>query len=225
MTSPLPAGYRFGPYILDLEAAELRRGSEKLPARPKCLDLLRHLVENPRRLITKEALLDAVWSDAVVIDATLSRTIAELRSLLDDDPKNPRYIETVARRGYKFIAESEIIAAGGAVGVRKQADYVLLLSGNVYPLAAGDTVIGRDFGATIPLPGLLVSRRHARIHVEGMTVTVEDLGSRNGTFVNDQKIAEPLEIKPGDKIRIGELVMMLWWSNATKTAPGSHAIA
>lgn len=210
--------YTFGPYTLDIEAAELRKGSERLPIRAKCLELLRYLVEHPRTLVTKETLLAEIWSDAVVVEATLTRTMAELRALLDDDPKNPRYIETVARRGYKFIG------GGESVGEKPSANFVLIHSGKTYELPDGEHVIGRNVENDITLPSILVSRQHARIQVAGDTVTLHDLDSVNGTFVNDQKVKQSCRLNPGDKIRIGNETMLLWWSLGTKTAPGSWQV-
>jgi DNA-binding winged helix-turn-helix (wHTH) protein len=80
------------------------RGDTVVPLTPKLLDLLLHLLDHAGELVTKEALLDAIWPDANVTDNALTQAISELRQALGDDPSSPRYIKTVARRGYRFIA-------------------------------------------------------------------------------------------------------------------------
>ena len=72
--------------------------------RPKAWALLRHLAERPGTLVTKEELHAAVWGDVVVSDDTLTQTLGELRRALGDDPRAPHVIETVHRRGFRFIA-------------------------------------------------------------------------------------------------------------------------
>jgi DNA-binding winged helix-turn-helix (wHTH) protein len=95
----------FPPYRLDARAGRLWRGSQPVSLRPKAWELLRYLVERPGALVTKDELHAAVWGDTVVSDDTLSRTLAELRMALQDDARSPRIIETVHRRGFRFIAQ------------------------------------------------------------------------------------------------------------------------
>jgi DNA-binding winged helix-turn-helix (wHTH) protein len=79
-------------------------GAEQVPLRPKAFVLLRYLVEHAQRLVTQEELLKAVWQRTYVSEGLLREYIRELRGLLGDDAKAPRFIETVPRRGYRFIA-------------------------------------------------------------------------------------------------------------------------
>ena len=78
-------------------------GAERLPLMPRAFAVLQHLVEHAGRLVTKEALLASVWRDAAVSDAALTTCIRDLRRALGDSPDAPRYIETVHRRGFRFI--------------------------------------------------------------------------------------------------------------------------
>ncbi len=79
-----------------------------LPVEPKAFRVLLILLRNPQKLITKEELLNAVWGDAAVTENSLTRSIALLRRLLGDDIRNPRYIETVATVGYRFVCKVEV---------------------------------------------------------------------------------------------------------------------
>jgi DNA-binding winged helix-turn-helix (wHTH) protein len=94
----------FGPYRLDLVALRLWRGTQAVKLTGKAFAVLRHFVEHARQLVTKDALFHAVWAETVVSDATLASCIQELRQALRDNAKKPRYIETVHRRGYQWIA-------------------------------------------------------------------------------------------------------------------------
>jgi DNA-binding winged helix-turn-helix (wHTH) protein len=99
-----PARTLLPPFHLDLANEQLWRGAELLPLRPKAFRLLRYLAEHPQRLVTQEELLKAVWQHSYVNDGLLRGYIRELRGLLGDDAKAPRFIETASGRGYRFIA-------------------------------------------------------------------------------------------------------------------------
>jgi len=97
----------FPPYRLDLRAGRLWRNDQAMALRPKAWALLCYLAERPGILVTKDELHAAVWGDIVVSDDTLTRTLGELRQTLGDDAQTPRIIETVHRRGFRFIARLE----------------------------------------------------------------------------------------------------------------------
>jgi DNA-binding winged helix-turn-helix (wHTH) protein/predicted ATPase len=95
----------FEPYRLDVENGQLWRGTQAVRLTGKAFAVLRHLAHRPSRLISKNELFRAVWPDTVVSETTLTSCIKELRKALQDDAKTPRYIETVHRRGYRFIGK------------------------------------------------------------------------------------------------------------------------
>jgi TolB-like protein/DNA-binding winged helix-turn-helix (wHTH) protein len=99
-----PTGYRFGDFVLDLDGYALRRGDDAVRLQPKTFDVLRYLVENAGRLVTKQELLDAVWPGVIVTENSLTRCVKDVRRALDDDVEAPRYVETLPRKGYRFLA-------------------------------------------------------------------------------------------------------------------------
>jgi len=99
--------YRFDDVQIDVQSFRLFKAGRVLPVEPKALNLLVFLAENRGRLIERRELIDSVWGDAFVTDHVLNRAIGQLRKLLADDPKEPRYIETVPTLGYRFIADVE----------------------------------------------------------------------------------------------------------------------
>jgi DNA-binding winged helix-turn-helix (wHTH) protein/tetratricopeptide (TPR) repeat protein len=106
--------YRFGPFVLDGASYRLDRDGERIPLSPKIIDLLLHLAARPSTLVSKDELFRALWPDVAVTDNALTQAISELRQALGDDPAKPQYVQTVARRGYRFIAAVEAISAGAA---------------------------------------------------------------------------------------------------------------
>jgi len=98
-------GWQFGPFVADRLGYRVVRADAVVELTPKLLDLLFHLVDRPGVLVTKEELLDALWPDANVTDNALTQAVSELRQALGDDAGDPQFIKTVARRGYRFIAQ------------------------------------------------------------------------------------------------------------------------
>jgi DNA-binding winged helix-turn-helix (wHTH) protein/TolB-like protein/Flp pilus assembly protein TadD len=100
-----PTSYAFGPFLLDTRERRLLRDGEVVPLTPKALDLLQVLVENQGHLLLKEELLQRVWPDTIVEENNLTVTISALRKALGEGSMNREYIETVPRRGYRFVAD------------------------------------------------------------------------------------------------------------------------
>lgn len=96
--------YEFADVTVDLRRVEVRRAGAAVALEPKSFDVLRCLLENRDRLVSKDELLDMVWKDTFVTPNVLTRAVAQLRKALGDDAFEARYIETVAKRGYRFIA-------------------------------------------------------------------------------------------------------------------------
>lgn len=95
----------FGEFLLDVKEKVLLRDGERISINPKTYHLLVTLIENHGHIVEKEQLMERLWADSFVEDANLAFTVSLLRKTLGDDTQHPRYIETVPRRGYRFIAE------------------------------------------------------------------------------------------------------------------------
>ncbi len=100
----------FGPYRLDVDEARLLRDGRPVPLRPKAFALLVALVRRPGELVTKDALLDHVWGTRFVTEGVIKSIVGELRDAFDDDPKQPLWIETVPRHGYRFVGVVDAVA-------------------------------------------------------------------------------------------------------------------
>lgn len=109
--------YRFGDFTVDTDQGILLRDGSVLPLRPKVFETLLILVENSGRLVKKEELMSRLWPDSFVEESNLTFNIKELRKALGDDARQPRYIETVARRGYRFLADvEEVLSDSNPIG-------------------------------------------------------------------------------------------------------------
>ena len=130
-----PRVVAFGPFRVDLTRSAVLRDDELIDLPPRALGVLRCLLEEPGEIVTKQTLLDAVWQGSFVSDASLSEAVAVLRGALGDDPQHPTYIQTVHRRGYRFVAPVLSVAAGADHG-----------SGDPHEGRAGGTVGGDSLG-------------------------------------------------------------------------------
>jgi DNA-binding winged helix-turn-helix (wHTH) protein len=113
------ARLRFEHFELDEAEARLTCSGEPVALAPKPFAVLCVLARTPQKLVTKNALLDAVWGHRFVTESVLKSAISEVRAALGDDPKQPRYIETVSRRGYRFIAASVAAPSQSAAAVER----------------------------------------------------------------------------------------------------------
>jgi DNA-binding winged helix-turn-helix (wHTH) protein len=148
MKPDLPgARLRFDRFELDEAEARLTCAGEPVALAPKPFAVLCALARAPRTLVTKNALLDAVWGHRFVTESVLKSAISEVRSALGDDPKQPRYIETVSRRGYRFIAAAAGAPAQSAAAVEQNG-----AGGPGHPALAGLAALCRSDAA---LAGLI----------------------------------------------------------------------
>ena len=108
--------YRFGEFELDLNVFELKQPGKPIKLERRALDLLALLVKQPNRVVPREEIIAALWPANVVIDfdSGLNTLVRKVRTALGDSPDNPRFIETVAGRGYRFVARVETLTASPA---------------------------------------------------------------------------------------------------------------
>lgn len=104
-TEPGTRALFFPPFRLDLANEQVWRGTHLLAVRPKTFAVLRYLVEHPHRLVIREELCQAVWPKTVGSERAPKQCIRELRQILGETTARPRFIETIARRGWRFIGQ------------------------------------------------------------------------------------------------------------------------
>ena len=186
---------RFGAFTFDAHARELRRDGDIVPLSPKAFRLIELLIDARPNPVTHETLYAALWPDVVVEPGNLHTLISELRSATTHAA-----IKTVHRVGYAFVA---------AGAIEESARYSLLIGDEEVPLRSGENVIGRDPRDAVVIHAPDVSRHHAKLTITGTTLTIEDLGSKNGTFVGTTRVTGTMNVQPGDEILIGTTRMRL----------------
>ena len=194
----------FGDFLLDSGTRQLERNGEPVHLTGKAFQLLVLLAGERPRVISKKEIYDALWPEVYVQEANIKNLIAELRAAAGDN-----VIRTERGAGYAFAAEAKDELP--LVGSR----YSVVINGVAFALREGRNVIGRDSAAHIRIDLAAVSRRHAAINVDGDEAIVQDLGSRNGTWLNGEKLEAARPLRTGDEIRIANTAIRF------QIAPGS----
>lgn len=153
--------WQFADFQLDPANACLRHKELLVKLKPKTLDILRYLIERAGRLVTKEELFAALWPETVVSDGVLTTSINELRTALTDNAKTPRFIETVHRRGYRFIAAVTIVPPPipSAVSTKPDAAEGTHPSGGYRRGSTEETAEARS-GITVSFPSRPLESEH-----------------------------------------------------------------
>lgn len=174
--------FRFGPFVLDRAAYRLSREGHPVTLSPKLVDLLLYFVTRPAMLVSKEELLTAIWPDVTVTDNALSQAVSDLRAALADEAASPKYIQTVARRGYRFVSAVEPIPDGET---RE-------------PALVGGTAVGPEPGVVRSVAVLDFTNVNADLELAWLSTGVAE------TVTNDLTAFRVLRVV--DRVRVGEAV-------------------
>ena len=194
---------RFGGFTLDAERRQLFREGTAVHLTPKAFDLLVLLTTRAPRVVSKRELHEQLWPGTFISDATLTGLIKELRRVLDDRSPTDPIIRTSHRVGYAFCA-----AIKSTNGHRTAPHHWLVVRGRRIALRDGEQIIGRDDACDICLDDASVSRRHARLVINGSTAQLEDLGSKNGTTLAGQVVRAPVVLNPDDRLEFGSVAVV-----------------
>jgi DNA-binding winged helix-turn-helix (wHTH) protein len=190
---------RFGDFTFDSERRELLRKDERVPVTPKVFALLEALLAAHPKAIAKRELHDRLWPDAVVLESNLKGLVNDLRQALGEG----NWIRTVYGYGYAFDSDDVSHLTTKTPDARRRSVFIIERASDRIRLEEGENIIGREPEARVLIDGLTVSRRHARITVRGAEAVLEDLGSKNGTFIDGRRIDAPSPIHDGEVIGIG----------------------
>jgi DNA-binding winged helix-turn-helix (wHTH) protein len=197
---------RFADFVLDPTTRELTERGEVRHLSPKAFLILERLVEEAPRALTKEELYKHVWGETFVDEVNLANLVSEIRSALHENAKAPRLLKTIHRYGYAFCGEVTVESAR-LRRRRSRSHFTLLWRAEEFALAEGANVIGRADDADVVIDSQSVSRRHACIRISGDVVSIEDLESKNGTFLGEQRVHGPAPLRDGDQIRVGKIAL------------------
>jgi DNA-binding winged helix-turn-helix (wHTH) protein len=192
----------FGEFSLDTESRQLRKRNGEQHLSPKAFDLLRLLLENRPRALSKAELHERLWPCTFVSDATVTSLVAEVRAALGEKAGRGRFVRTVHRFGYAF--KGTVTEPTQLVQDDRARCWIIWEWGQV-ALKDGDHLLGRDGDVAVWLESPTVSRHHARICVLGADVTIEDLGSKNGTYLGGARLTKLTPLADGDEICLGSV--------------------
>jgi DNA-binding winged helix-turn-helix (wHTH) protein len=197
---------RFGDCTLDTDSREVVRGDHPVHLTGKAFRLLELLVENAPRAMSKDTLQNTVWPDVFVTESNVASLVTELRTALGDDARHPRLIRTVYGFGYAFCGEVVTTEPDPRSSQRTAVSgYRLLWGDKEIVLVEGENLLGRGPESVQWIDRDTVSRRHARIVVAAGTATLEDLGSKNGTYLRGRRIEGVMPVANGDEIKLGSV--------------------
>jgi DNA-binding winged helix-turn-helix (wHTH) protein len=205
----------FDRFAFDSERRELLDGTNPVHLGPKAFRLLEILIANRPRALRKQKLYESIWEDTFVDESNLAGLINELRAALGDRARKRRFIRTVHGFGYAFCGETKSKSLPSRAGS-------VVFRGHEFPLQEGENVLGRDANTDVPIDDTTVSRRHAAITIREDAITVEDLDSKNGTFLDGAKLTGPASIHDGQTIVLGDASILFRRSRAGSTATVSR---
>jgi DNA-binding winged helix-turn-helix (wHTH) protein len=201
------ADFRLGDWLVQPRLDRMACGGAEIHLRPKLMDLLVFLAQHAGEVVSKAEILEGIWAKHFMAESVLSGLMAELRRTLGDDAHKPRFIETVPKRGYRLVVPVEPVG-GDDTPTGAGAACVLIVAGRRVPLGEGEHLIGRAPDVAVHVDSTDVSRHHAKVVVHEGCATIEDLGSKNGTFVGKERVAEPRALRNGDQVRVGGVLIV-----------------
>jgi hypothetical protein len=183
-----------GPITLDTDRHQVFRGAEPAHLSTKAFQLLEMLVENRPRALSKDELQRALWPDTFVSDTSLTTLVNEIRTLLSETAREQKLIRTVHGFGYAFEGPANPALPSGCRLIWGEHEVLL---------EEGENILGRDPGARGSIADSSISRHHARITLRAGKATLEDLESKNGTWIGEERVKGPTPLADGDELRLG----------------------
>jgi DNA-binding winged helix-turn-helix (wHTH) protein len=191
----------FGVFTCDPRTRQVvARGRDTVHLTPKAFDLLEILIAQAPRVVRKTELHERLWPETFVSDATLAGLVKELRRAFDAHLPGTPIIRTAHSVGFAFCAPLTAREPPEIVATRQW----VIARNRRFSLKEGENIIGRDPASEVWLDGPSVSRRHARIVIEGAQARLEDLGSKNGTRLRNARLTAPARLGDGDELQIGK---------------------
>ena len=207
---------QFDDLTFDSDTRQLWIGKKEVRLSPKAFDLLALLIAQRPKAVSKHEIREHLWPGTFVSDSSLPSLISEIREAIADHRRKPGLLRTLHGFGYAFQAELDPVATM-AIPPDQSPNGWLIGSTAEVALLPGENVIGREGDGVILVKSSTVSRRHARIAIDSSGAVVEDLGSKNGTYVNDRLVDAPTPVVDGDQIRIGSLLFTFRLSQGNET--------
>ena len=199
---------RFGECVLDSDTRQLSVRGEVVHLSPKAFQFLELLLESRPKALSKSEIHEHLWPGTFVSDGTLASLLVEVRSAIGDSARESRFVRTVHRFGYAFSGSAQELRGGVSAGGSRKVIYRLIWGTREIAVNPGENLLGRDEDSIVWIDDALVSRRHARIVIDETGAVLEDLGSRNGTYLRGKRIEAPRKLADEDQVTIGPASMI-----------------
>lgn len=196
--------YAFGNVRVDADARSVSGDAGPLHLTRKAFDLLILLLESRANAVSKALIYDRLWPGVFVTESSLQTLVREIRQAIDEPGSRRSWIRTIHGVGYAFT--DEVVASGEPakpLPITRPAAWLIGESTRV-GVFIGENILGRGTDVIdIDLP--TISRHHARIVIGDDAITIEDLGSKNGTWVGDERLAGPRTLSDGNIVCLGSV--------------------
>lgn len=199
----------FAEFTLDVDRRLLHDGAVEVPLAPRTFDLLALLVQARPAALSKQDICGRIWPESFVTDNALASLVADIRAAVRDSARQPRFIRTVHGHGYAFVGQvAEGLSPAAPSGALSQ--WTLVWRHRAIALPEGESTLGRSGPGVVAIDAPTVSRRHARLVASGQTLTVEDLGSKNGTWLDDRPVTTAVAVLAASaRLRVGRVLLEL----------------
>jgi DNA-binding winged helix-turn-helix (wHTH) protein len=199
---------RFGECVLDSDTRQLSVRGEPVHLSPKAFQFLELLLESRPKALSKSEIHERLWPGTFVSDGALASLLVEVRSATGDSARESRFVRTVHRFGYAFSGSAQELRENVSGSGSQKLVCRLIWGTREIALGLGENLLGRDEAAIVWIDDALVSRRHARIVIDEAGAVLEDLHSRNGTYLRGKRIEGPRRLGDEDQVTIGQASMI-----------------
>jgi DNA-binding winged helix-turn-helix (wHTH) protein len=186
--------------LVDTSARVVRLGKDEVRLVPKAFDLLAILVAHRPNVVPHDQLHAILWPGVHVSETSLPALVTQLRRALGDTSSRERMIRTAHRVGYAFVGNG---ALAGEPTTSRASVWRVMWRGQSIVVPNGESIIGREKVCSVQLDADSISRRHARLVVAGSTASIEDLESKNGTWLSGERLVARAPLADGTSVRLG----------------------
>ncbi len=195
---------RFGDVTFDSGRRALFRGPRQIRLSPKAFRLLELLLAKRPDAVSKDEIIETIWPDVIVNEGSLAALVKDVRKVLGRGADGSSVLRTVHGFGYAFDGEIHEVSERAPASRR----HVLVWGTQEMPLGEGENLLGRERSSGVWVGHASVSREHARLFISGKRAEIEDLRSKNGTWLGSHRVEGRLRLTDGDEIRVGEVRLL-----------------
>ena len=213
--------FTFGRISVDASARIITVAARPVHLTRKAFDLLLLLLEHRATAVSKDAIYARLWPDTFVAESSLQTLVHEIRQAIDDGGTGTSWIRTVHGIGYSFAGDVQATPRPSASARPQRPAAWLFRESMRLALYEGENVLGRGVEDVIEVDLPTISRRHARITI-GQSAMLEDLSSKNGTWLKGERVVEPAPLTDGDEVGLGSAAFTFRLARSPRSTESSE---